>query len=266
MAIFRYPGGKSKLLEPINRVLYPVIRETGAFAEPFVGGGSVLVQVAKDFPNIKLYANDKDPYMYAFWKMLEDDNEKEIGLLYVLLRQKPTVNMFKSLRDNPPAIDRASVAHYAVFFNRTTFSGIQTSGPIGGYEQSGKYKIGCRYNADRLIKEFEDLRALFRGRLKVSNSDCVKFLADTPEVATYLDPPYFVKGKDLYPIHMQPEEHGALADMLRERKNWVLSYDMCPEIEKLYEWADCQSLAARYSIRDKKTAWTDKKEYIITPR
>lgn len=266
MAIFRYPGGKSKLLEPINKALYPLIRETGAFAEPFVGGGSVLVQVAKDFPDIKLYINDKDPYMYGFWKMLAEASDKEMGLFYTLLRTKPTISLFKHLRENPPAIDRASVAHYAVFFNRTTFSGIQTSGPLGGYDQNSKYKIDCRYNADRIAKEVDALRYLVKGRLKVSNSDCIKFLSDTPEVATYLDPPYFVKGKDLYPVHMQMEEHGALADMLHERLNWVLSYDICPEIDKLYKWAKRTPLSARYSITDRKKSWVDKKEYIITPK
>jgi DNA adenine methylase len=266
MAIFRYPGGKSKLLEPITKALYPVIQETGAFAEPFVGGGSVLVQVAKDFPNIKLYANDKDPYMYAFWSMLADDEDKEIGLFYLHLRQKPTIKLFKQMREDPPLLNRADRAYYAVFFNRTTFSGIQTSGPIGGYEQKGKYKVDCRYNAARIIKEFEALRHLVRGRLTVSNLDCVDFLAKTPEVATYLDPPYFVKGKDLYPVHMKVEEHGALADMLMERRKWVLSYDICPEIDKLYNWARLTPLDARYSITDRKKSWVDKKEYIITPR
>lgn len=225
-----------------------------------------MVQVAKDFPNIKIHINDKDPYMYAFWKLLADGNDKEIGAFYTMVRVKPTVEMFKHLREHKPAISRYEMAHYAVFFNRTAFSGIQTSGPIGGYEQKSKWAIDCRYNASRIIREFEALRTMVRGRLTVANEDVVDFVARMPHGAMYLDPPYYEKGKELYPVFMQPEEHEALAKSLHKRKDWVLSYDMCPEISELYKWADCQSLAARYSIRDKKENWTDKKEYLIVPK
>ena len=264
--IWRYPGGKSKLLKPINELLYPLIKSGGAFIEPFVGGGSVLVQVAKDFPDIKLYVNDKDPAIYAFWKLLQNNNNKDIEAFYALLKTKPTVDLFKELRERGLPVELYERAYYGVFFNRVTFSGIQTSGPIGGYGQGSKYKIDCRYNSARLIKEFEDLRTLFAGRLFVSNNDVLSFVVNMPQHAMYLDPPYYVKGKELYAVFMRPEEHKNLAEILKDRKNWLLSYDMCPEIESLYSWANCQTLAARYSINDRKESWVDKKEYLITPR
>ncbi len=262
--IFRYPGGKSKLMEPIKEHLYPLLKNSASFYEPFVGGGSVMIQVAKDFPNIKLFGNDKDAYIYSFWKMLEDDNQSDIDNLYTLINQKPTVKLFKHLRDGAVPQTVVERAYYAVFFNRTAFSGILTSGPIGGYSQTSKYKIGCRYNAERIIKEFEALRTLFRGRFHMSNDDCGQYIINVPG-PLYLDPPYYVKGKDLYPTHMSDSDHRYLAEILRPKKGWVLSYDICPEIDSLYSWANRIPLDARYSITDKKKTWVAKKEYIILP-
>ena len=264
--IFRYPGGKSKLLEPIKEHLYPLIEKSNGFTEPFTGGGSVLVQVAKDFPEARLFANDKDITIYSFWLLFKYDFDEYFEELYKLIRQKPTVDLFIKMREDGIPKDEVGRAYYAIFFNRTTFSGIQTSGPIGGYSQSSKYKIDCRYNAERIIKECEALRVLFKDRLDVRNDDCVDFVQHLPEMGAYLDPPYYVKGKELYPTFMQDKEHDNLAETLRGRKMWVLSYDICPEIDELYSWANRIPLDARYSITDRKKTWVDKKEYIILPQ
>jgi DNA adenine methylase len=265
MGIFRYPGGKSKLLEPINEYLHPIVQKKNAMADVFVGGGSVLVQTAKDFPHIQLFANDKDSCIYSFWKLLENDDQQQIDAFYDLVRQTPTIKLFQKMRAAGIPLDLVERAYYAVFFNRTAFSGILTSGPIGGYEQKSKWAIGCRYNADRIIKEFEELRSLLHGRFKMSNLDCITFLDSLKNVALYLDPPYYVKGSGLYPVSMTPQEHVDLAKRLRSQKDWVLSYDMCPEIDDIYSWANKIPLDARYSIRDKKKNWTAKQEYIILP-
>ena len=41
------------------------------------------------------------------------------------------------------------------FLNCCNISGIINSGPIGGSEQKGKYKIDARFNKDNLIKEIQ---------------------------------------------------------------------------------------------------------------
>lgn len=263
--IWRYPGGKAKLLISISEHLYPIIKKSESFSEAFTGGGSVLIQVAKDFPHAHLAANDKDVSIYSFWKLLENNRQSEINQFYSYVKIQPTVNIFNSMREKGMPDSLPQRAYYGVFMNRTCFSGIATSGPIGGYEQKSKWKIDCRYNAERIIKEFEELRGLFAGRLVVSNSDCIEFLKEHNN-AVYLDPPYFVKGAGLYPVHMQPSEHEALAKLLKKRRDWVLSYDICPEIDAMYSWANRIPLDARYSINDHKKTWVDKKEYIILPK
>lgn len=259
MGIFRYPGGKSKLLEPIKELLYPMIKDS--YSECFVGGGSVLIQAAKDFPKIKLYINDKDEEIYSFWKMMISSDYK-IKKFYKLVNQKPTVKLFEQLKseNSNNEIDKA---YCALFFNRCCFSGIRTSGPIGGYEQKSKWTIDCRYNSVRLIKEIDELRNLFKDRLIVTNLDFSDFLK-TSNGVIYLDPPYYKKGDMLYPQKMDEMAHKQLSDILKLKNNWLLSYDVCPEIKNLYNWANLHYLDANYSINGEKKKWNNQKEFLIT--
>ena len=155
--VFRYPGAKTKLLVPIRARIDPILHGRNEFHDVFVGGGSVLCSVAKSHPYIKLFANDLDKSMAEFWTLMSEPQGQVHEKFFSLIKQKPTIDLFNRLRSTP-ALDRAEHAYYAVFFNRTTFSGISTSGPIGGQAQrtragvgDGKtYTVDCRYNAKRI--------------------------------------------------------------------------------------------------------------------
>lgn len=265
--IFRYPGGKTKMLPLLTELIYPLLNKSSdkSFYEPFVGGGSVVCKVAEDYPEHKLYINDKDDNIYAFWDLLCKSGT-ELNSLYSLLEVTPTLELFNHLRETLPTTN-IEKAYYAIFFNRTTFSGISTSGPIGGQEQKSKWKINCRYNFKSMHTKIEKMRKLFNGRLFVSNLDVIEFMNSIPlDSVMYLDPPYYLQGKNLYFEFMKKDEHLTMAEELKKRTNWILSYDICEEIDLMYEWAEKIPLNARYSINGKKDNWINKKEYIITTK
>ena len=263
MAIFRFPGSKQKLLPAIMPELDKYLKSANSFHDVFVGGGSVLIEVAKKYPNMKLFCNDADRDIYCFWSLVSDPKKEDV-ILYQMLKSKPTVTSFLGLKASSSG-NRVFSAYRGLFLNRTAFSGIASSGPIGGYEQNSKYKIDCRYNSPRLIKEIKELIELMSGRLTVKCQDVQDYLWNImPGDAVYLDPPYYVKGKELYNYHMTPGEHELLAQKLKQHRNWVLSYDKCPEIDKLYDWARKIDVYAKYSISGKKTSWKKKSEYLIT--
>ena len=56
------------------------------------------------------------------------------------------------------------------------------------------------------------------------------FYLDPP----YLDPPYIEQGWQLYREIMTDGAHERLAAVLRRVPRWVLSYDLCPDVERLY--------------------------------
>ena len=235
--------------------LKPILENQSSFSDCFVGGGSVLLEVAKQYPTLDLYANDKDYSVYCFWKIIADTNHLPLGELLQLMSVQPTIELFDQLRETK-ATNEIEHAYRAIFFNRCCFSGILSSGAIGGKLQSGKYKVDCRYNFNKLKEKMLACHSLLSGRTLVSNNDFNnhQYLTITNQ-PIYLDPPYVKKGNALYPQGMQIEEHQQLSAILHKRKNWLLSYDDCQEVRDLYQDKVILDKAVRYSINGKKTDW-----------
>jgi len=264
---FRYPGAKNKLLpiliSEIDKVIYT--SKCIGFADVFVGGGSVLLGIANKYQKIHLFANDKDYWVYCFWKIVSDENTNSLNKLLDMMKSFPTISLFNELRQNT-SIDEVDCAYKAIFFNRTAFSGILTSGPIGGQEQKSKWTVDCRYNFDKLQNKILKCHELLVGRTTVSNDDFYNYnIMSDSNILLYCDPPYFEKGNMLYREGMTPNEHKKLSDLLCSRDGWLLSYDDHPEIRKLYVTKKIIDLSANYCINGKKVDWKKKNELIITP-
>jgi site-specific DNA-adenine methylase len=71
--IFRFPGGKGKSIHVLDPFLERLVDRRRAFTDVFVGGGGVLLHVARKYPRLALRANDLDPDIAAF---LEDRRRK----------------------------------------------------------------------------------------------------------------------------------------------------------------------------------------------
>lgn len=262
---FRYPGSKNKLLPALTPHIENMMGGKNKFADVFVGGGSVLLETAAKFPKTELFANDKDHWMYSFWKVVSSQDKNDLGQLLELLGRKPTVKLFYELREDNTQ-DDVMCAYKALFFNRTAFSGILTSGPIGGAEQKSKWTVDCRYNEKALKKQVVECNKLLAGRTVVTNKDFVDCgWINNSDIVLYLDPPYYVKGGMLYRPQMNASDHQMLASLLSARQHWVLSYDDCPEVRKFYSANTITTIPARYCINGKKVNWSNKNELIITP-
>lgn len=262
---FRYPGAKSRLLKTFRPLLDAMIQGKEAFHEPFVGGGSVGLYVASEYPLLPLYFNDLDPWMSAFWAVLADGTDSDIAELLSLVRRRPTIDLFTELRGREPD-GVVEQAYYAVFFNRTTFSGILDAGPIGGLQQKSKWSVDCRYNVEQLTTSIRSLTQLLRGRLTADRGNAIDYIREYCSAGTllYVDPPYVEKGNELYPVSMTPEEHEELASVLRETKaSWILSYDYCETVQRLYDGLPSAVIGARYSVTGQDRAnWVGKKEFL----
>lgn len=255
--LFRYPGGKgreaSRIIEKVREV------NGGAFpdvyAEPFVGGGSVALAFAERNKSTPLFSekatlhlNDSDWWIASFWLVVSGRHEAAYQYLRRKVLKPIDIEVFRARREKYKPQDwprkhcgRVEAAYNALFFNRTTFSGILSSGPIGGGLKKGarnsmEYPVNCRWNPERLLKELDTARGLLRGRTTVYCEDWAVFLSRVPANAfLYLDPPYFKAGSALYPQPWNIETHTALRDRLSTQpEHWLLSYDENEEIRKLY--------------------------------
>ena len=81
-----------------------------------------------------------------------------------------------------------------------------------GKQQLGEWKIDARYNKQNLIKKIK-LIGLYSDRITVLNEDGVdaieRYVKD-PKSFFYVDPPYFVKGADLYLNAFKLKDHHRL--------------------------------------------------------
>jgi DNA adenine methylase len=236
----RYPGGKGKLVPFIKRIFDENDLVDGVYVEPYAGGAAVAMELLLHEYARKVYINDISAGVAAFWRSVLDDTE---ALCRAISRTKVTMTqwrMQREIQNHPDEHDDLALGFSTFFLNRTNRSGILNAGVIGGKEQKGAWKIDARFNAVDLIKRIQII-ARVRNRIEFHQLDALAFI-DTiaPSLPAksliYLDPPYYVKGSDLYLHHYKHDDHLKIAKRVARlrTKNWVVSYDNAPEIQPMY--------------------------------
>jgi len=133
------------------------------------------------------------------------------------------------------------------FLNRTNRSGIIDGGMIGGVNQTGNYKIDCRFNKEELINRIKFI-AIHKKQIKLYNLDAldlVKHISSqtkSKNIIYYFDPPYYMKGQSLYMNSYGPEDHKKVSEKIKKIRNarWIVSYDNVREIQVLYRGDNIQ--------------------------
>jgi len=237
----RYPGGKSKLANFIKMVIEENFLLDGHYVEPFAGGAAIAFSLLFEEYVIHAHINDLDRSVFSFWASVLNQTDD----LCRLINDTPvTVDEWrrqKQIQSNPDEYSTLELGFSTFFLNRTNRSGIIAGGIIGGLDQTGKWKIDARYNKEGLIARIKKI-ASFRHRISLYNLDAEDLLRNVvptlpDKTLVYLDPPYYVKGKDLYQNHFKHDDHVSLANVATNniRQHWIVSYDFVPEISEIYE-------------------------------
>lgn len=275
MSFFRYPGGKSKLkdsiLAKLSSLLNPSISE---YREPFLGGGSIgLSLLAKHDSLQNIWINDADFYLACLWTSVihYPTQLKERIKAYT-----PHVDDFYSFKrvlsianSNLHTVEHVvDKAFMKLALHQISYSGLglKSGGPLGGKDQKSKYKIDCRWSPDYICTKIDKVSSLLTSKSLRSNTcsayDFDHIISDTSNKSLiYLDPPYYLKGGELYHFSFSLEDHKRLSKALKATKHsWVLSYDDCNEIRNLYNWAKIEEVSVNYSINSSR----NKSELLIT--
>ena len=263
---FRWAGAKNKLLPNIMEYLNPILANNTNFCEPFVGGACVALQVAKSYPAMQIHMADKDFGLASFWKIVSNNDNAQLLSMLKMMEARPTLDLFYKLKETITD-DPIIMAYRVLFLNRTAFSGIISSGPIGGKDQKSKWKIDCRYNYSKLKTKILNCHSILKNRTIV---ECCDFRNFEPlksnNYAAYIDPPYVKAGSILYDHFMLEQDHKDLAQLLIDKDKWVLSYDDHPLIRELYKNCNIFDINAKYSIDGVKTTLKNKIEILILPK
>lgn len=241
----RYPGGKNKLSAFIAKLCIDN-DINGHYVEPYAGGASVaLFLLMEHFVN-KITINDKDRSIYAFWYSVLNHTEE---LCSLILNTDVTVENWhiqRMVQKEKESANLLSLGFSTFYMNRSNRSGIINGGIMGGLNQTGNYKIDCRFNKIDMIKRIK-LIATKKDSIKLYNLDAIELIdevvknTDTENTVFYFDPPYYLKANSLYMNHYQDDSHLAVSERIKEIKDikWIVSYDNVPQIQSLY--SDCST-------------------------
>lgn len=248
----RYPGGKGKLASWVEGFMRHNGLTGGAYFEPYAGGAGVALHLLLREYVDHIYINDADPVIYSFWWAVINESEALVDLIE---RTPVTLSEREVQRDiikNHENHDTLTVGFAAFFLNRTNRSGIIKGGVIGGKKQTGKDLIDARFNKENLIERILTI-ARYKNRITISCKDALELLWNNPieclpKSLTYLDPPYFNKGSQLYRNFYNPSDHQAVRDaMMSFETPWIITYDNCEPINKLYSAFNKHDFSITYS-------------------
>lgn len=247
----RYPGGKTSLFEFFDEVIKKHEWQDVAYIEPYAGGAGAAISLLLLEKVRNIVINDYDPAIYSFWLSLKEYNAEFIKRVVDTPVTVEEWERQKKVYKAADTSDRLSLGFATFFLNRTNRSGILNAGPIGGKQQLGEWKIDARYNKQNLIEKIK-LIGLYGDRITVLNDDGVDVIerhVKDPKSFFYVDPPYFVKGADLYLNAFKLRNHRKLAASLNKYNNakWLLSYDNEKDILDLYSDRKYRTFDLKYS-------------------
>ena len=197
----RYPGGKSRACTKMGPY-FPDLRDYKEYREPFLGGGSVAIHVAKKYPHLDIWVNDLYEPLYIFWKELQYNGKRLQDTLTELKYKYPepvsAKRLFLESKDYlenlpwtpaDPSEENLwrAVAFYVV--NKCSFSGLTESSSFSKQASESNFSLNG-------ISKLYDYSVLI-GNWKITNLSYEQLLTDDKECFTYLDPPYEI-GSNLY--------------------------------------------------------------------
>jgi DNA adenine methylase len=210
--------------------------------------------------------NDFDAHIYHFWFSVfhyTDELLKKINDTPITIEERENQ---KNIYEDGFA-NVLSDGFATLFLNRVNFSGVIKGGPIGGYDQSGAYKLDCRFNKEEIKKKIQSI-ALLKNRIFLYNCDAseliINQLGEIKNTAFFnIDPPYVIKGSQLYTNFFKESDHRNLEQVISRHLRdipWIITYDDCKLIRDIYK----QYSMTEYGIQHTAGNNVRGKEVVIT--
>ncbi|KQW48962.1 DNA methyltransferase [Nocardioides sp. Root1257] len=236
----RYPGGKGRLAPFIAELIRSQAPRPREYAEPFAGGAGAALRLLIDEHVRAVHINDLNPGIAALWRCVFFETEAFVSRIE---RDDVTLENWHRQREIYEAggeDDDLDLGFATFFLNRCNRSGILSARPIGGLEQTGRWKIDARFNRESLAQRVRFL-SQYRDRVRVTQLDARDFIgrleADKVDPLVYVDPPYLIQGDGLYMDSLSAHDHADLAARLSKTDlRWFLTYDTHERVTtELYE-------------------------------
>lgn len=237
----RYPGGKYKIYDKVKNLIE--INELGdrSYVEPFAGGFGIGLGLLRDNIVQTAILNDFDPHIYNFWHTILYHSDDFLQLMTDTPITIEEREHQKEVYEDDNA-DQVRDGFATFFLNRVNFSGVITGGPIGGFAQSGTYKLDCRFNKDEIKNKLKQI-ALLGDRIELYNYDASELITHNlqgriQDCFFNIDPPYVEKGHRLYTNFFKEDDHRNFERTISgylDDSYWIVTYDDCELIRDIYK-------------------------------
>jgi DNA adenine methylase len=249
----RYPGGKGKVADYFKKVFKDNYLYDGTYVEPYAGGASVALSLLLNEYASRIIINDIDRSIYAFWHSVLFETDSLCRLIHDTPVNVPNWEIQKKIQKEKQNHDLLTTGFSTFYLNRTNRSGILNAGIIGGKNQLSTWKIDARYNKKDLLNRIKRI-ARYIDKIEVYNVDAIDLIIrlrnNLPKKSLfYFDPPYYVKGKDLYLNYYKDEDHKRIAHEISkiDGQKWIVTYDDVNQIRDLYTNFKSKTFKLSYS-------------------
>lgn len=253
----RYPGGKRKLFKYTKELILKNTLQHCTYIEPFAGGAGLALELLDKGIVDTIILNDVDRSIYAIWYSILNHTEAFCNLITSteVTMERWYIEKERQLEKNE--LDLLTLGFSTFFLNRTNRSGIINGGVIGGKEQTGTYKLDCRFNKEGLIKRIQEI-ASKKDNILLYNLDAIEFINNVlinyqENAFIFLDPPYYKKGPELYQNHYLHQDHIELCNEITHNIHcpWIVTYDNNDVIKEMYSHFTQQEFSLTYSAQNK---------------
>ena len=268
----RYPGGKSKAIKTLSPWFPKTISE---YREPFIGGGSIAIEITKSNPDIPVWINDLYVPLYNFWVQLRDRGEElservreekqrtldEGDKDKVTASAKELFNRYKAEIDTYNDFEKA-VAFFIM--NKCSFSGLTENSTFSQSASNSNFSL---VGADKLA-QFSKLIKDW----KITNIDYSEVMKESGSSDTFvfLDPPYDIKdflyGKNRE-MHKSFDHNRFADDVYNCVHKFMITYNVNDRLKELYKNYNLKEWKLRYSMAHRGDKGTDeniKTELLVT--
>ena len=186
----RDPGGKSRALSKIFQFA-PDLTKVKQYREPFLGGGSVALEMSKRYPLMDIWVNDLYEPLYNFWCVLQHDVDELYETLYdlksVYCNQDAARCLFDAMKEAINNKDITDVERAVAFYvvNKCSFSGLTESSSFSAQASDSNFSMN---GINKLIEYSHMIESW-----TITNLSYEELLTDDKDIFLYLDPPYDIK-------------------------------------------------------------------------
>ena len=268
----RYPGGKSKAIKTLSPWFPKTISE---YREPFIGGGSIAIEVTKSNPDIPVWINDLYVPLYNFWVQLSDRGEELSERVReekqrtldagdkdkVTAKAKELFNKYKQEIDTYDDFEKA-VAFFIM--NKCSFSGLTENSTFSKTASNSNFSL---VGADKLAQFSKLIK-----NWKITNIDYSEVMKENGSSDTFifLDPPYDIKdflyGKNRE-MHKSFDHDRFADDVYNCVHKFMITYNVNDRLKELYKNYNLKEWKLRYSMAHRGDKGTDenvKTELLVT--